>query len=484
LEFKFDCIIFLNSPNENVLCNTFGISSVHCSVLCLVAEKVFVYGSGVAYEYRMDSQSAACSCQRVSVNTQTCTSSGDVLELAKDAHNQQESCEMCVNQTSAIKDKSNRCYGATTQACQKCSLSETVKDIAVNGCAENRSCRTIINQKFVTEKELDTDDIAARKQMQLITNESGEDVLKKKREWVNSYNSFDTDFKAKLLEELKFNSSCTAEQILRNAECSTSAAKCVQKWVSGHPSLGRIVEGSLYIIDKNGHLPLKYEEEFRVENVDDFRLVGDTAGGDVLQVKTNIKDHRKLTISRCTTNITPLASELPVIESGVVPFDNNCKICGCCGSACCKGSRAFESESNSEIKYDGTIDYCGAKSRREFDRISTYGVLSPELISEEEWIASQSCFVPSESTDYVTCDDTYPVVKMADVEVRSVFQKEGQNANCLESNTSNPNGKTRPSTSSSESADSFMSLSEEYKYSDEERSVVLLERRFLVPTIR
>jgi hypothetical protein len=76
---------------------------------------------------------------------------------------------------------------------------------------------------------------------------------------------------------------------------------------------------------------------------------------------------------------------------------------------------------------------------------------------------------------------------MTDVGVSSVFQKEGQKANHVESNTSNPNGKTRPSTSSvpaSESDDSFMSLSEEYKYSDEERGVVLLERRFLVPTVR
>jgi hypothetical protein len=253
--------------------------------------------------------------------------------------------------------------------------------------------------------------------------------------------------------------------------------------VSGRPSLERVVEGSGNIINKNGHLPLKYEEEFKVENLDGFGVVGDTAGDDVLQDKTNIKDHRKFTISKCTTNINCLASELPAIESGVVPLDKSCKICGCCGSR----SREFESESNSEIKYDVTMDHCGAKSRCGLDRISTYGVLSPELISEEEWIASQSCFVFSESTDYVTCDDTYPVVKVTDVGVSSVFQKEGQNANCLESNTSNPNGKTHPSTSSvpeSESADSFMSLSEEYKYSDEEQGVVLLERRFLVPTVR
>jgi hypothetical protein len=444
--------------------------------LYLVSEKVFVYGSSVAYEYRMDSQLAACSLQTVSVNTQTCTSSGDISELAKDDHNHQESC-----------DKSNSCYGVTTQACQKCSLSETVRDIAVNGCAENRSCRITVSQKSATEKELNTHDIAAQKQMQLISHESGENILKMKREWVNSYNSFDTDFKAKFLNELKFNSSCTAEQILYNAEYSNSAAECVKKWMSGHPSLERIVEGSLNTINKNGHLPLKYEEEFKVDNLDGFRVVEDTAGDDVLQVKTNIKDHREFNIRKCTTNMTSSALELPAIESDVVPLDNSCEICGCCGSPCCKGSRAFESESDGGIKYDVTMDYCAAKSRCGFDRISAYGVLSPELISEEEWIASQSCFVLSESTDYVTCDDTYPVVKMTDVGVSSVFRKEGQNADCLESNTSNPNGKTRPSTSSSvpasESTDSFMSLSEEYKYSDEERGVVLLERRFLVPTV-
>jgi hypothetical protein len=269
-------------------------------------------------------------------------------------------------------------------------LSETAKDIAVNGCAENRSCRTTVNQESVTEEELNTDDIAAQNQIHLVTHESGEGILKKKREWVNLYNSFDTDFKAKLHKELKLNSSCTADQILCNAEDSTAAAECVQKWVSGHPSLERIVEASVNIINKNGHLPLKCEEEFKGENLDGFRAVGDTAGDDVLQAKTNIKDHKKFTISKCATNITPLASELPALESGVVPLDNSYKICRCYGSACCKGSRASESESNSEIKYDVTMAYCGEKSRCGFDRVSTYGVLSPELIIEEEWIASQS----------------------------------------------------------------------------------------------
>jgi hypothetical protein len=133
------------------------------------------------------------------------------------------------------------------------------------------------------------------------------------------------------------------------------------------------------------------------------------------------------------------------------------------------------------------VDCCGLKSRCGFDRISTYGVLSPELINESEWIASQSCFDLSESTDYVTCDDAYPAVKMTDAGVSSVFQKEGQNANCLKGKTSNPGGKTCLSTSSvaaSESGDSFITVSEEYEYSDEERGVILLERRFLTPAIR
>jgi hypothetical protein len=361
-------------------------------------------------------------------------------------------------------------------------LSYTVEDIAVNGCPENRSCKIIVNQKSVTEKEPNTDDTAAEKQMHAVTHESGEDILKKKREWVNSCNSFDTDLKAKLLKELKFNSSCTAEQILHNAKYNSSAAKCVQKWVPGHLSPERIVEGSPSTVNKNGYLPLKFEEEFKVENLDGVQVVGDTAGGDVFQTKTNIEDHGKPILSKCTTKITPV---LPVVESGV-PFGNSCNICGCCGSARCEGSRAFESESNSEIKDDGTTDYCGAKSRG--GRISTYGVLPPELICKEEWIASQSCYVLSESTDYVTCDDTCSVVKITDVGGSSAFQKEGQNTNCLESNASNSNGKTCPSTTSSVSAsqseDSFMSLSEEYKYSDEEEGVVLLERRFLVPPAR
>jgi hypothetical protein len=370
-------------------------------------------------------------------------------------------------------------------------LSETVKDIAVNVCAENKSSGTIVNCKSVNEKDPDSDDSTAKKPMHAVTHEQG--ILKKKREWVNSCNSFDTDFKTKLHKELNFNSSCAAEQILHNDECSTSVAKCAQKWVSRHPSPESTVEGPLNIINKSEHLPLKCEEEFKVEHLDGFLVMGDRTGGDVFQTKTNVEDHRKPTVTKNTKNVTPLASNVPVVEGDVVPFGNSCNRFVCHGSAGCKGSRAFEFKPDSKIKYVRTMGCCGSESRYGFGRISMYDVSSPELICEE-WIASQSCSILSESTDYVTCDDTCPVVKMTGVAVSSALQKEGQNADCLESDTSNPNDEVRRSRSSSsssssssvsasESADSFLSLSEEYKYSDEEGGVVLLERRFLVPTI-
>jgi hypothetical protein len=98
---------------------------------------------------------------------------------------------------------------------------------------------------------------------------------------------------------------------------------------------------------------------------------------------------------------------------------------------------------------------------------------------ENEWIASQSCFVLSESNGYVTCDDTYPVVTRTEMD---------ENTNCMQNNICNPSGKTSPNSTaslpSSLNVDSFMSLSEEYKYSDEDEGVVLLERRFLVPAVR
>jgi hypothetical protein len=463
-------------------------------ILCLVSEKIFVYGSNVAYEYRIGSKSSSCSLQTVSVSTQTCASSGAVSELTKEGHNHKGSCDLYINQTSVIKDKSNSCYGVTTHACQKCCLCETVKDIAANVCAEIRSCRTIVDCKSVNEEDPNTNDSTAKKPMHAVTHENEEGILKKKIEWVNSFNSFDTDFKTKLHKELKFNSLYTAEQILHNDEYSTSAAKCVQKWVSRHPSPESIVERSLNMINKSEHLHLKCEEEFKVDHVDGFLVMGDRTRSDVFQTKTNVEDHRKPIVTKNTKNVTHLALNVPVIESDVVPLGNSCNRCVCYGSAGCKGNSAFEFKSDSKIKYDRTMYCCGSESRYGFGRISMYDVSSPELICEEEWIASQSCSVISESTDYVTCEDTCPVVKMTGVAVSSALQKEGQNANWLESNTSNPNNKVRCSRSSSsssssssvpasESADSFLGLSEEYKYSDEEGGVVLLERRFLVPTI-
>jgi hypothetical protein len=63
-----------------------------------------------------------------------------------------------------------------------------------------------------------------------------------------------------------------------------------------------------------------------------------------------------------------------------------------------------------------------------------------------------------------------------------------RNTNCMKSNIYNPSGKISPNSTasvpSSLNVDSFMSLSEEYKYSDEDEGVVLLERRFLVPSFR
>jgi hypothetical protein len=105
---------------------------------------------------------------------------------------------------------------------------------------------------------------------------------------------------------------------------------------------------------------------------------------------------------------------------------------------------------------------------------------------EDEWIASQSCFVLSESSDYVTCDDC-PVV-LPDMDAMNVPQKGDRDTNCSKSSACNPKDGKIPSTTvsllHSLSVDSFMSLSEEYKYSDEEGGVVLLERRFLVPSVR
>jgi hypothetical protein len=465
---------------------SFAVALQH--VLCLllnlylVSEKVFVYGKNVAYEYIVNSK-PVCTVQTGSVTTRTCTSYNAIPWVAENGHNHQESVALFINHSSVIKDKINDGCSISTQECQRCCLSSAVPEITINGYPESKPCRVDV----ISEEEPNNYGIAAKSQMHALSPECEEESLKKRRQWDGSYNSYvaaDVDLKAKLLEELKFYNSCTAEQILCNSGDRT-CGKCVQKWVPKYSS-ERSVDKSLNIINKTEHLPLKFVQELNVENGNGLQAIGNTAADDISQTKTAIENHENPTIFEYPARNIPLRTNTAVIESDIVTICKNHNICQSHDNTrhrTGKGRGVFKSEWNSEIKDDRITDQCAAKLRYGFDRINTFDVSSPELIHEEEWIASQSCFVLSESTDYFTCDDIYPVVKITDG-----VRKGGESTNCTKNNSYNSNGKTSPCTTasvpSSLSVDSFVSLSEEYKYSDEEGGVVLLETRFLVPAVR
>ena len=419
-----------------------------------------MYGKNVAYEYIADSKSTLCTNQVLSVSAVTSMSCNAIPQLAEYSSNHQESSGLYGNQNCIVQKKIDGGCSATTQTCQKFCLANAIPDIAVNCCAENKPCRVDTMHKSVPEEECDSDRIPAEKQVH--TPEWKEENLRK-RQWGGSCSSsaaVGKDTKVKLLDEMKFNNPCDSEKVL----CNESASL---KGVLRLSSPERSVEKSLNIINKTEHLLLKFEEGLTIENVDGFQAVKDTDTGDVSQSKMDTEIQGKPTIS----------------ESDVVMFGNSHSICSSDGSACHgnvdKKTGLPDSEWNSNVKDDGITQYCGAKSKCGHDTFSTCDISLSELILENEWIASQSCFVLSESTGYVTCDDTYPVVTRTDM---------AEDTNCMKSNVYNPSGKTRPnstaSLSSSLNVDSFMSLSEEYKYSDEAGGVVLLERRFLVPAVR
>jgi len=427
--------------------------------LFLVSEKVFVYGKNVGCEYIADSKSTLCTQHMLSVSTETPRLCNPIPQLTEYSSNYHESSGLYGNQNYIGQEKIDGGCSVTTQTCQKCCLANAIPDIAVNDHAESKPCRVDTMHKAVPEGECDSDSIPAEKQMS--TPKCTEENLRK-RQWRGSCSSSTAvgkDVKAKLLEEIKFNNPCNSEQVLCNDSASLNGVLLL-------PSPERSVEKSLNIINKSKHLLLKFEEGFTKENVDGFQAVKDTDAGDVSQNKM----------------VTEIQGKSTINESGVVTFGNS-SICSSDGNACHdsvgKKSGLSESEWNSNIKDDRITQYCDAKSKCGHETFSTCDTFLPELILENEWIASQSCFVLSESTGYITCDDTYPVVTRTDMD---------ENTNCMQSNVYNLSGKTSPNSTasvpSSLNVDSFMSLSEEYKYSDEDEGVVLLERRFLVPAVR
>ena len=425
----------------------------------LVSEKVFVYGKNVGYEYIADSKSTLCAHHMLSVSTETSRLCNPIPQLTEYSSNHHESSGLYGNQNYIVQEKIDDGCSVSTQTCRKCYLADAIPDIAVNGHAEGKPCRVGTMHKSVPEEECESDRIPAEKQMP--TPECKEENLRNKQ-WGGSCRSSTVvgkDVKAELLEEIKVNNPCNSEQVL----CNDSASL---KGVSQLPSPERSVEKSLNIINKTKHLLLKSEEGLTKEKVDGFQAVKDTDAGGVSQNKLVTEIRGKSTIS----------------ESDVVTFGNS-RICSSDGSACHdsvgKKNGLSESEWNSNIKDDRITQYCGAKSKCGHETFSTCDTFLPESILENEWIASQSCFVLSESNGYVTCDDTYPVVTRTEMD---------ENTNCMQRNVCYPSGKTSPNSTasvpSSLNVDSFMSLSEEYKYSDEDEGVVLLERRFLVPTVR
>lgn len=397
----------------------------------------------------------------LSVSVATSRSCNAIPQLADYSSNHQESSGgLYGNQNCIVQKKIDGGCSATMQTCQKCCLANAIPDIAVNGSAENKPCRVDTMHKPVPEEECDSDRIPAEKQVH--TLEWKEENFRK-RQWGGSCSSSAAvcnDTKVKLLDEMKFNNPCDSEQVLYNESASLKGVLLL-------PSPERSVEKSLNIINKTEHLLLKFEEGLTIENVDGFQAVKDTDAGDVSRNKMDTEIRGKPTIS----------------ESDVVMFGNSHSICSSDGSGCHgsvdKKTGLSDSKWNSNVKDDRITQYCGAKSKYGHDTFSTCDTFLSELILENEWIASQSCFVLSESTGYVTCDDTYPVVTRTDM---------AEDTNCMKSNVYSPSGKTSPnstaSVSSSLNVDSFMSLSEEYKYSDEAGGVVLLERRFLVPAVR
>lgn len=425
----------------------------------LVSEKVFVCGKNVGYEYIADSKSALCMQHELSVSTEASRSCNPIPQLTEISSNHHESSGLYGNQNYIVQEKIDGGCSVITKTCQKCYLDNTIPDIAVNGHVESKPCRLDTMHKSVPEEECDRDRIPAAKQVP--TPECKEENLRT-RQWSGSCSSFTAvgkDMKAKLLEEIKCNNPCDSGQVL----CNDSASL---KGVLRLPSPEKSVKKSLNIINNTKHLLLKFEEGLTKENVDGFQVVKDTDAGDVSQKKMGTEIRGKSTIS----------------ESDVETVGNSC-ICSADGNGCHgsvgKKNELSESEWNSGIKDNRITQYCGAESKCGHEAFSTCDTFLPELILENEWIASQSCFILSENTGYVTCDDTHPVVTRTEMD---------ENTNCMQSNVYNPSGKTSPnstaSVSSSLNVDSFMSLSEEYKYSDEDEGVVLLERRFLVPAVR
>ncbi|PSN46708.1 hypothetical protein C0J52_14441 [Blattella germanica] len=100
-----------------------------------------------------------------------------------------------------------------------------------------------------------------------------------------------------------------------------------------------------------------------------------------------------------------------------------------------------------------------------------------DVLTEEEWIASQSCCRYFDQSDYLTCDEDLPLLISPEINTFETPPNE-ETRNVKKLKPERPkNLCDRSSNSSSSSSGSFVSVTEEYKYSDVEEGIVLSSLR-------
>ncbi|KAJ4435497.1 hypothetical protein ANN_18113 [Periplaneta americana] len=438
-------------------------------------EKVFLYNNAMAYEYVVKPQTET-NCKARSVATQTCNSrdiisctlnSGPDLHLKPDAKEKSQS-----NYEIFSNVVSGSCEEKKTQ-----NVNSIVQPVLET--EPNNNCTIAKNQIPNISQELHKENTDVENEIfstSVGLNSKSKLIGELKNCSCSKNVTRDTSFlKSSLIEELK---SVQKQRLSARSSCNVGfkakdACNCDNNELNKSPPntvMGKL--NSLNINSEKSLLPLTPVKDSKTDAHETVGMqtmkneVGDDSDKNILGEKRRISIIDKYTAMRSSLKNHPVAkSDIVLLKD--YDMENNC----------INSANIRSNGTDLKTKPDRTDVDC-ENSSYEDSALDSWHL---SLITEDEFIASQSCSLISLDSDFFTCRDASPVSS-----TRDVPRKEDKNVNRNINEIHGDQGVTQKQNLNgtvSSSSDTYVSLSEEYKYSDEENGVVLLERRFIVPPV-
>ncbi|XP_069678427.1 uncharacterized protein [Periplaneta americana] len=438
-------------------------------------EKVFLYNNAMAYEYVVKLQTEM-NCKARSVATQTCNSRdiiSSTLNSGPDSHLKPDAKEKSQSNYEIFSNVvSGSCEEKKTQ-----NVNSIVQPVLET--EPNNNCTIAKNQIPNISQELHKENTDVENEIfstSVGLNSKSELIGELKNCSCSKNVTRDASFlKSSLIEELK---SVQKQRLSARSSCNVGfeakdACSCDNNELSKpapNTVMGKL--NSLNINSEKSLLPLTSDKDSKTDAHETVGMqtmkneVGDDSDKNMLGEKRRISIIDKYTAMRSSLKNPPVAkSDILLLKD--YDMENNC----------INSTNIRSNGTDLKTKPDRTDVDC-ENSSYEDSALDSWHL---SLITEDEFIASQSCSLISLDSDFFTCRDASPVSS-----TRDVPRKEDKNVNKNINEIHGDQGVTQKQNLNgtvSSSSDTYVSLSEEYKYSDEENGVVLLERRFIVPPV-